>query len=125
MEERRSRHGRPGSAAADDRLRALGEDFDRLRVRARRQRRQGERIAQEPGAANAAAAAREWSATIDQILRIAETISREPAHDLVELAIKFEAAWWSIVEDDSLLDETARRWLLRFRRSLRHLAGKT
>jgi hypothetical protein len=59
---------------------------------------------------------------VDHAFHTAEIISREPAHDLTGLAIKFDAAWWWIVEDESLLDETARLWLIRFRRSLHRLA---
>jgi hypothetical protein len=36
--------------------------------------------------------------------------------------IKFDATWWWIVEDESLLDDRVRLWLMRFRRSLRQLA---
>jgi hypothetical protein len=59
---------------------------------------------------------------VDQALRTAEIISREPAHDLAGLAIKFDATWWWIIDDDSLLDDRARLWLARFRRSLHRLA---
>jgi hypothetical protein len=55
-------------------------------------------------------------------LGIVETISAEPAHDLRELLVKFDAVWWWVKEDDNVLDGSTRRWLVRFRRSLRGLA---
>jgi hypothetical protein len=51
-----------------------------------------------------------WSDAVDEALKIAEVISRQQAHDIEELAIQFEATWWWIVEDDSVLDGSARRW---------------
>jgi hypothetical protein len=121
IEELRSRPRRAGNAAANDRLRALGKDFQRLPVRSGSNGNgNGSSKSQvlpmlRPG---------KWSDTADQTLGIAENISREPAQDVVGLAIKFEAICWWIVEDDSLLDEPARRWLLRFRRSLHHRQAK-
>jgi hypothetical protein len=124
MAEDRRRYLRPKTDADKDRLQALGGEFDRERARARRQRRHWEAIKNEPDASGAAAAASEWSATIEQALGIAEVISRGPAHDFAGLAIKFEAAWWWIVEDDNLLDDRVRLWLVRFRRSLHRLSGQ-
>jgi hypothetical protein len=62
-----------------------------------------------------------WSEVVEKALTTAETISRQRPRDLDELRIQFEAMWWWIVEDDSILDGSARRWLRRFRRSLQKL----
>jgi hypothetical protein len=59
---------------------------------------------------------------VDQALHTADIISHEPAHDLAGLVTKFDAIWWWIIEDDPLLDDRARLWLMRFRRSLHRLA---
>lgn len=64
-----------------------------------------------------------WSDSVDKALEIAEAMSRQQSHDLAELAMQFEAIWWWIIEDDSVLDGGTRRWLRRFRRSLRRLVG--
>lgn len=64
----------------------------------------------------------DWSDAVDDALTIAEAISRQRPLNVDELRIQFEATWWWIVEDDSILDCSARRWLRRFRRSLRTLA---
>jgi hypothetical protein len=70
----------------------------------------------------AAKAHQAWSDAIEDTLRIVEAISREQPRDLADLLIQYEAIWWWIVEDDSVLDTSTRRWLRRFRRALRSLA---
>jgi hypothetical protein len=59
---------------------------------------------------------------MDDALRIIEAISAEPVHDLRGLLAQYEAIWWWLREDDNVLDASTRRWLGRFRRSLRGLA---
>lgn len=100
----------------------LDRELQRLRRRAGRQWRayQGADDGGDRRVASEAHAA--WSHSVDEALAIVEIISRRPAHDIVELAIKFEAIVWWVMEDDSLIDAAARRWLVRFRRSLRHVA---
>ena len=68
------------------------------------------------------AAHRAWSDAVEEAITTAEKISWQRPGDLIELLIQFEAIWWWVVEDDSILDGSARRWLNRFRRSLRRLA---
>lgn len=64
----------------------------------------------------------DWSDAVKDALRIIEEISKAPVHDLRGLLIQFDATWWWIGEDDNVLDGSTRRWLGRFRRSLRGLA---
>jgi hypothetical protein len=104
----RLRHEWPGSAAGEDRLQALGRDLERQRARARRERRRRDAISHEPSSVDAVETARKWSDTIGGALHSAEAISREPTGDLNGLVVKFDAAWWWIIEDNSLLDDTAR-----------------
>lgn len=104
-----------------DRLTALGLQLDRERERARRQWRRWQSL-KELDDTEAAVAGQQWSDTIEAALRSAEQISQEPGSDIHDLVSKFEAAWWWLIEDDSILDATAKRWLLRFRRELRRLA---
>ena len=63
----------------------------------------------------------DWSDAMDGALTIVEAISTAPVRDLRGLLIQFEATWWWIKEDDNVLDGSTRRWLGRFRRSLRTL----
>ncbi|MEO7222459.1 MAG: hypothetical protein ABIY37_08300 [Devosia sp.] len=70
-----------------------------------------------------ASAHRAWSEAIDEALLAVEAISRRPPHNLADLVIQVDAIWWWVQEDDSILDRPTRTWLLRFRRSLRRLAG--
>jgi hypothetical protein len=118
----RRRHQRAHRDAGEDRLPALGREFEQDRARAHRQRQRWEAVRHEPDSPAATRAAQTWSATVDQALHTAEIISREPAHGLAGLVVKFDAAWWWIIEDDTLLDDRARVWLMRFRRSLHRLA---
>jgi hypothetical protein len=124
MAQNRSRQQKGGPDTGGDRLEVLGRELTRHRRRARRQRRQLEAIKDESNAAGAAEAASKWSDAVTEALRIAEVVSREPAHDVAGLVVKFDAAWWWIVEDQSLLDDQVRLWLMRFRRSLHRLAGQ-
>ena len=117
------RRHRNDTAEAND-LGGMGRRLDRCRAQARRRWRNYQAIDEALDPTSSAAAHTTWSNTVDEALRIAEAISREPAHDLAELATKFEALWWWIVEDDSVLDATTRRWLARFRRSLIQLTGR-
>jgi hypothetical protein len=55
-------------------------------------------------------------------VRLVDAISRDRPRDFVELLIQFKAIWSWISEDDSVLDSDTRKWLGRFRRSLRRLA---
>ena len=99
-----------------------GRRLDRCRARIRRCWRDYQAIDEALDPTASAAAHTDWSKAVDDALQIAEAISREPAHNITELATKFEAMWWWIIEDDSILDVTTRQWLARFRRSLIRLA---
>ena len=69
----------------------------------------------------AARAGETWSATIDAAMLLAERIAKTPAHGIDGLVVKFDAAWWYLVLDDSILDANAARWLAAFGRSLRRV----
>ncbi|MEO7221635.1 MAG: hypothetical protein ABIY37_04110 [Devosia sp.] len=53
---------------------------------------------------------------------MANLIARLPATNLNGLAVKFDAIWWWLEQDDSVLDAAATRWLRRFGLALRRLA---
>ena len=106
----------------DSPLTVLGRELRRSRSRASRLWRSYQ-TADEDAAITRAHQA--WSDAVDDALQIAEAISLHQAHDLGALTIQFEAMWWWIVEDDSILDASARRWLRRFRRSLRLLEAES
>ena len=125
MIERQHPQTRALAVGAESALHVLDQELNRHRTRARRTWRNYQAIDEELDAAASAAAHRVWSDAVDDALRVAEAISRERPRDLGELLIQFEATWWWLIEDDSVLDGTARRWLRRFRRSLRQLAAKT
>ncbi len=123
MVAHRHRHLRK---VADDDARAvtlLARDLTRCRTRARRLWKSYQAVDEQVDSAASAKAHQAWSDSVDEALRISEAMSRQQARQLAELAIQFEAVWWWIVEDDSVLDGSARRWLSRFRRSLRRLAA--
>jgi hypothetical protein len=61
---------------------------------------------------------------VDEALDLARQITLLPAHDIEELAIKFEALWWWARLDDSILDDELVKWFGRFRRDLNALARK-
>jgi hypothetical protein len=124
MTARRDRSRHASKIDSLNHLHTLGHDLDRQRDRVRRARRNYEAIDREVESVAATAAHRAWSDTVGEALEVAEAISRERARDVGELLVHFEATWWWIVEDDSVLDADARRWLERFRRSLRWLAGQ-
>lgn len=107
----------------DSSLPALARDLDRSRRRARRLWMKYQATGGQPQPAASADTYQAWSDTVDEALEIAEAMSRQQARNLAEVAMQFEAAWWWIVEDDSVLDAGMRRWLRRFRRSLRRLAA--
>ncbi len=103
-------------------LSPLALTFTRCRTRVGRRWREYQTIDEKRDPDASAAAHQLWSDTVDEALAIAEAISRQSAKDISDLLIQFETAWWWILEDDSILDGSARRWLSRFRRSLRRVA---
>jgi hypothetical protein len=107
--------------AAGDRLTILGRRLERERARADRQRRRWQAL-KAKSSPDASLAGMQWSETIATALRTAEQISRAPATEMVGLVTKFDTAWWWLVEDDSILNMTTKRWLMRFRRELHRLA---
>lgn len=105
-------------------LTALGHDLGRSRRRERRLWRSYQGIDEKRDPIASAAAHQAWSGTVDDALKIADATSRAQASDLGELLLQFEAIWWWMVEDDNVVDGSTRRWLHRFRRSLRRLAAR-
>ena len=114
---------RRGPSARDVNMTELARDLRRCRTRADRLWLAYQAINEEDDAAASLARHQSWSDAVEEALAISESISRQHVHDLQELTVQFEATWW-IVEDDSILDDSARRWLRRFRRSLRQLASE-
>jgi len=110
------------SAVVASALPGLALEFERHRTRAGRAWRRYRTIDGEVEPLAAAAAYQAWSGAIDAALRTAEAISREHPSDLEELLIQYEVIWWWVGTDDNLLDGSTRRWLGRFRRSVRRLA---
>jgi hypothetical protein len=109
-------------AADTTSMMVMAQRFERLRQRSRRRWRRYQSL-DDPGDLKAAARAHTaWSTGIDETLSVVDAISRIPSRDVGELAIKLDAILWWIDEDGSILDAAARRWLARFRRSLRRLA---
>ena len=97
----------------------LGEEFDRLRRRAARQKRL---------ASGGSLGWQRWSSTIDAGLRVATNLTRLPAQNIDQLVTVFDAVLWAIDTNESLLDMADRRLLRRFGRELRRLrdgAGKS
>ncbi|MEP7241145.1 MAG: hypothetical protein ABI697_09700 [Devosia sp.] len=111
----------PGTADPTQ-MTVLARRFGRLKRRCQRHWRRYQSLDDVGDRIAAATAHAAWSAGIDETLRVAEAISQTSARDTAELAIKIEAICWWVAEDDSILDAAVRRWLLRFRGSLRRLA---
>lgn len=109
MSSQRRRQTQDTRPPAESRLRTFGHDLSRCRARAYRLWRTYQAIDENAEPAESAAAHKAWSDAVDTTLRIAEAISREQAHDLVELRIQLDSIWWWLVEDDSILDANARR----------------
>jgi hypothetical protein len=117
-----SRVRRPERATEDGTLADLNRRLTQHRARARRAWRQYVAADELVDFVASSKAHRDWSDAVEDALTIVEAISLVPMHDLGELLIAFEAIWWWIGEDDNVLDGSTRRWLERFRRSLRRLA---
>ena len=104
-------------------LTTLGRDLQHCRARAARLWRRYYAIDEQLDPEGSTLAHQAWSETVDEALRIADAISREQATSFAELLVQFDAIWWWVVEDDAILDASARHGLRRFRRSLRGLAA--
>jgi len=117
----RSQNEHAAARSSDARLAALGREFDRRRRVAHRSWRAWQLNAGHDEVGRRPEA---WSAAIDASLAVAEAISRTPADDLEGLLVKYEALWWWMNEDNSVLDASLKRWFSRFRRDLRRLAGR-
>jgi hypothetical protein len=117
-----SKPRRPVTMTVDDgRLPELERSFVQQRSRARSAWRRYVAADEASDPTASRAAHQDWSDAVDDALTIIEAISMAPVHDLRGLLTQFEATWWWIREDDNVLDESTRRWLARFRRSLRRL----
>ena len=106
-------------------LTTLGRELQHCRARAARLWRSYHAINEKLDPEGSTLAHRAWSEAVDEALRIADAISRKQAATLAELLIQFDAIWWWLIEDDSILDASAKHWLKLFRRSLRGLTAKT
>jgi hypothetical protein len=113
---------RPERATEEGTLAELNRRLTQHRARARRAWRQYVAADELVDFVASSKAHRDWSDAVEEALTIVEAISMAPVHDLRGLLIQFEATWWWIREDDNVLDGSTRRWLGRFRRSLRRLA---
>ena len=127
---------------------ALGVEFARLR---RRCARQGHRVRQLAAQAEELAASRgigrvgagrrhsaaldairtevgyhaawaRWSSTSNEVAQLADRIARYPARNRDDVATKFEALQWSLLDDGVLLDDAVRRQVQAFGRELRELS---
>ena len=112
----------PVAADEGSSLSALNLEFERHRARAGRARHSYKATSEAVDPVRAADLHSAWSRAIDDALKTAEAMSREPPADLQELLTQYEAIWWWIRSDDNVLDGTTRRWLGRFHRGLRRLA---
>ena len=92
---------------SDEPLLALGAELARLRRRAGGQWRKWRRLQDGANDVEAARAGESWSATIDAAMQVADRIAKTPAHGIEGLVVKFDAAWWFLVLDDSILDANA------------------
>lgn len=119
----RSHHHAGGGTESERTLHDLGRELFRRRARAARAWRRYAALDNELDPEEHARAHEAWSQAIDEALVTSELISRHRALTLDELLVQFEAVWWWIGEDDNVLDGSTRRWLTRFRRSLRRLAA--
>jgi hypothetical protein len=108
--------------AAPRPLLQLGQDLLRHQARSRRARAKYQGASEGADADGAAKAHQAWSDALEDTLRIVDIISRGQPRDLADLLIQYEAIWWWISEDDSVLDTGTRRWLRRFLRAIRSLA---
>ena len=106
-------------------LTTLSRDLQHRRARAVRLWRRYQAIDEQLDPEGSSPAHRAWSEAVDEAITIADAISRERATSLSDLLIQFDAIWWWVIEDDSILDANAGHWLRRFRRSLRGLAAKS
>ena len=115
-------------------------DFVRLQARWARQGRLVRRLRQElgPSATSGAKAGRggdrgagtalyksawsRWSATADELAHNVESILSEPAQNVSDLAIKFEALAWLLLSDGAVVDQHAERQVRIFGRQLRRMA---
>lgn len=113
---------RPARAVTEDggTLADLNRRLTQHQARARRARRKY-LAADEVSDPASGVAHQEWSDAVEGALRTVEAISVAPVHDLRDLLIAFEAAWWWARLDDNVIDASTRRWLGRFRRTLRRL----
>ena len=94
---------------------ALGQQFERLRRRVKRLKR-----GVSPGSDTVLWS--RWSGAIAETAALCEKIAKTPAADLADLAVKFRALIWELVEDDAILDRVLRRRVILFGRELEAMA---
>ncbi len=139
----------PGHAVPNAALVALGQQLDRLVRRCgrlqRRMRRLDDRadaVMAERGIAQhlsngrrnpaidavraevgADAAWQRWSTAVSELESVAGTIAKMPAPNLTDLSVKFRALRWALIDDNTVIDDTAREQVLAFGRTLAALAA--
>nr|MBI4923082.1 hypothetical protein [Devosia nanyangense] len=123
MSERQHRGIKSTALSAEGPMRDLGRELGHHRARAGRAWRRYASLSEKVDPA-ATRAHQVWSDAIDDALRTAEAISQEQPRSLNDLLVQYEAIWWWVGEDDNVLDGSTRRWLTRFRHSLRRLASQ-
>jgi hypothetical protein len=123
MSEGQRRGVKPAASNAKGSLYDLGRELSRHRARAGRAWRRYTSLSEKFDPA-ATGAHQVWSDAIDEALRTADAISREQPHSFNDVVVQYEAIWWWVGEDDNVLDGNTRRWLMRFRHSLRRLASQ-
>jgi hypothetical protein len=97
-------------AASDHPLPTLAAHLERCKRRASRLWKNHQAINEQLDPAASAGTHRAWSDQVDEALEIAEAMSRQQANDLAELASQYEAIWWWLIEDDSVLEGSAEGW---------------
>ena len=92
-------------------------DLDRQLVRLRRRASRLERMAERGTEPHAA-----WSSVLDEAFELVACISRSPARDGYDLAIKLSATVWFLDKTDAVLDATGLRQLYVIARDARRLS---
>ena len=145
-----SRAAEPGHAVPNASLIALGQELkrlvrrcSRLRCRMRQLDDRADEVMAERGIAqhlsnrrrNPAfdavrsevggdAAWQRWSNAVSELESVAAAIAKTPAHNLADLLVKYRALRWALIDDDTIIDDTAREQVLAFGRTLTALVAR-
>jgi hypothetical protein len=99
--------------ADDDSLRQLANELRRVRHRARRYQNA---MQSDPSKWQ------HWSAAVEDGLRLVARICSRPAASPIDLSAKFDAIFWQLMIENSILDTVSARQLRSFGRELRRMA---